>query len=70
MLGQRQQSSVDPCELSVLQEQQDLHARCTPQATLSAADHNPDFCLTKSSQLPPLNESGILFVPFARTSTI
>jgi len=27
MLGQRQQSSVDPCELSVLREQQDFHAR-------------------------------------------
>ena len=27
MLGQRQQSSVDQCELSVLKEQQDFHAR-------------------------------------------
>ena len=27
MLGQRRQSSVDPCELSVLEEQQDFHAR-------------------------------------------
>jgi len=25
MLGQRQQSSLDPCELSVLEEQQDFH---------------------------------------------
>src|SRR6218665_3578366 len=27
MVGQRQQSSVDQCELSVLKEQQDFHAR-------------------------------------------
>jgi len=27
MLGQRQQSSVEPCELSVLEEQQDFHAQ-------------------------------------------
>ena len=27
MLGQRQQRSVDPCELSVLEEQQDFHGR-------------------------------------------
>jgi len=27
MLGQRQQSSVDPCEMSVLGEHQDFHGR-------------------------------------------
>ena len=27
MLGQRQQSSVDSCELSVLEEQQDFHGQ-------------------------------------------
>ena len=27
MLGQRLQSSVDPCELSVFEEQQDFHAQ-------------------------------------------
>src|SRR6218665_3975472 len=63
MLGQRLQSSVDPCELSV--EQQDLHA----QPIVDAVSHHHVF-LEVQSRCPPLSSSAIAFLGLRCTSSL